>query len=116
TKGHAQARGSGRPVSASFYVVARHRTAGALAPARRISSSELAAEGELQALDLVAILLLQRERVADRNRSDRRAPQQGDTGGCTQFVGLEVVGAGVDVADIEEGRDACRGAVEQFRE
>ena len=58
-------------------------------------TSERAAEGELQALDLVFVFLAQREGVADRDRSHRRAPHQRQTGRGAQLARVEVV----DVVD-----------------
>src|SRR5690606_8963299 len=52
---------------------------------------ERAAEGELQALEFVVVAFAQRERVADRDRADRRAPHQRDAGGYAQLVGVEGV-------------------------
>src|SRR3546814_14948570 len=62
-------------------------------PRRRASSAalnsmpaalELPAEGELQAFQFVALLVPQRERVADSDRTHRRAPQQRNHGRCAQ--------------------------------
>src|SRR5690606_26660920 len=79
-------------------------------------ASEAAAEGELQALQLVAFLLAERERVADRDRAHRGAPQQGHAGGGAQLAAVEVVDAVVHVAEVDEGRDARGIAVEQLGE
>src|SRR5690606_2363594 len=78
--------------------------------------SEAAAERELQALDLVAFLLLERIGVADRDWAHRCTPQQGHAGRRAQLARVEVVGAVVDVAEIDEGRYPCGPGVEQLRE
>src|SRR5690606_31637922 len=67
--------------------------------------SERAAEGELQALDFVVLAFAQGECVADRDRPDRCAPHQRDTGGHAQLVGIEGVDVAEHVAEVDEGGD-----------
>src|SRR5207342_1546961 len=80
------------------------------------AASELAAERELQAFDLVARLLADRERVADRDRADRRPPQQRDARRISQRVDVEIVRIAIDVAEIHERGNPRRGALDQGRE
>src|SRR5687768_627391 len=70
------------------------------------AASEGAAERELQALDLVVALVLQRDRVADGDRTHRRLPGQRQAGRQPQLVRFPGGVAAVDVAPVEEGRQA----------
>src|SRR5690606_27542430 len=78
--------------------------------------SERAAEGELQPLELVAFLLLERVGIADRDRSHRRAPHQCHASGGTQLPGVPTVDVAVHVAEVDEGRHARRRTLDQRRE
>src|SRR5690606_20531146 len=82
----------------------------------KADSSERAAEGELQALDPVATLVLQGDGIAYGDRSHRRLPGQGHAGGNTQGLGLPVLVSEVDVADVNEGGEPSGTGVEQARE
>src|SRR5690606_1800552 len=95
---------------------ARSDRAWACSRAGKAASSEGTAEGELQALDPVAALVLQGHGVADRDRAHRRLPGQRETGRDAQGLGLPVVVTQVDVADVDEGRQPRRRGVEQGRE
>src|SRR3546814_1600347 len=67
---------------------------------------ERAAESELQALEFIVVALAHRERVADRDRPDRRAPHQRDAGGHAQLVGIEGVDVLEHVSEVDERGDA----------
>src|SRR5688500_14148126 len=78
----------------------------------------LVAEGELQLLDVVVAVVLQGDRVADRDRANRRLPLQRHAGGDPVIAEAEVARARVHVAVVDEGRDAraLADAAEQLRE
>src|SRR5690242_12411728 len=75
-----------------------------------VSGLELAAEGELDALLVVTVLRLGADRhgEVDDQRTDRRLPLQGDTGGGPQVAGLEGLVVAEGVADVDE-RGHARG-------
>src|SRR5690349_16664478 len=76
----------------------------------------LVAEGELQPLDLIVAFLLDRDRVADLDRSERRLPLQGQARGDAHVAQLDVARAAVHVAVVDERRQARARAREQLRE
>src|SRR5205085_4993223 len=64
-----------------------------------------------------ALRVVDRERVADRDRSDRRLPLQRQAGGDAELVELEIARAREHVAVVDEGGDArALHAVEDVRE
>src|SRR3546814_7071905 len=75
-----------------------------------VCSSDLS---ELQALEFIVVALAQGERVADRDRPDRRAPHQRDAGGHAKLVGIEGVDVLEHIAEVDERGNARGRAVEQ---
>src|SRR5688572_13225439 len=70
------------------------------------SSSEHPAQLELEALDLVGVLLLERRAERETQRADRRIPAHGDARRDADVARVDLLARAPHVARIDEGREA----------
>src|SRR5690348_7754835 len=82
-----------------------------LGPVHAMSSGQALKRGarlELESLDVVAVLRVERDRVAELERPDRRAPRDAGAGRVTERLELRLGPVRIDLARVEEQARAHR--------